>query len=320
MDLDFSSYETSNSSWLELNLSARLGSMNLELSYDLLQKLIAVFMQRKALCGFELHMGRVMHSFRTGATEPPVLSLLTVMLLLACHFAKDPKLKALEPIFLESTRLDIEANVARAHSFILSSMYTANPSLATNRAMSLLGQWFYFQSRMLEAQFHIAQAMRFAIAMGFHRLNSRILDHYTIPRDAPQVSGVEPWKPRDSTELGEAINASCTIRDLAGAMLMGLPPSLSLDEVTTVWPLLLSAFEESQELVPDDNYSIVALFDPVLSYEAANASQGGISCLMAKVCIIIYTASQLNIERLSGEILKSRMIGLHDSKAVTVQQ
>lgn len=73
--------------------------------------------------------------------------------------------------------------------------------------MSLLGQWFYFQSRMLEAQFHIAQAMRFAIAMGFHRLNSRILDHYTIPRDAPQVSGVEPWKPRDSTELGEAINA-----------------------------------------------------------------------------------------------------------------
>lgn len=58
---------------------------------------------------------------------------------------------------------------------------------------------------------------------------------------------------------------------------------------------------------------------------------------MAKVCIIIYTASQLNIERLSGEvfdmillylytkpqytqILKSRMIGLHDSKAVTVQQ
>lgn len=278
--------------------SLRLTSTHPEPPPDALTRLLRVFMQRKIMCGFELHIGRVMSSFQSGAAEPMVSALFNSMLLLAAYFAKDPDLKALENRFLARTKWEIETNIARAHGS--SGGRRGYNALYHLQAMFLLGQYFYLCGRMLEGYVHMTQAVQFAVTLGIHRLDSRMLGRYTSAAKFKSVFGRERWQPRDPVELGEAINLwwVCALRDLAGAVLNGLPPSVAPDEITTVWPVSLSEFENGGGL-SDDNYSAASLLDPKLSYMIADASQGSVFSILCKACIIMYTAGRLDTERMS---------------------
>lgn len=70
----------------------------------------------------------------------------------------------------------------------------------------MLGAYYYFKGRLLEGHVHTSQATRFAVALGVHQLNSRIFHPDKVANKVNQVSGTERWYPRDSVELGEAIN------------------------------------------------------------------------------------------------------------------
>jgi hypothetical protein len=48
--------------------------------------------------------------------------------------------------------------------------------------------------------------------------------------------------------MQRVVARTCAIRDLASSVLNGLPPSVSLDEITTVWPFPLSEFEEVSDV------------------------------------------------------------------------
>lgn len=74
-----------------------------------------------------------------------------------------------------------------------------------SRAMIMLGTYYYFKGRLLEGHVCISQATRFAVALGIHQLNSRIYRDKK-PNEIKGVFGTERWCPRDSIELGEAIN------------------------------------------------------------------------------------------------------------------
>jgi hypothetical protein len=196
-------------------------------------------MQRKTLCGFELHMGRVMHSFRAGATEPPVLSLLTAMLLLVStmiffihrvwyyvtyrlatfHKTLGRKDGSKGSWRVQSKRLrkTLHAPMEPGMGDTTLCIIYSQPSLLVDytlstyprcpgRAMTLLGQWFHLKGRMLEGQIHNIHAIRFAVALGLHRLNSRIYHHYITVTHGKPVTGLERWRPRDPVELGEGIN------------------------------------------------------------------------------------------------------------------
>lgn len=72
--------------------------------------------------------------------------------------------------------------------------------------MVMLGVYYYFKGRLLEGHVHTSHATRFAVALGVHQLNSRIFRQDLTTHQAKRTYGIERWCPRDSIELGEAIN------------------------------------------------------------------------------------------------------------------
>ncbi|CAE6411659.1 unnamed protein product [Rhizoctonia solani] len=221
------------------------------------------------------------------------------MLLLGCHFISEPELKLWEEMLYQRTKLEIEGNVARAY---LNDRSKYNP-LHHLQAMVMLGQWFYLKSRLLEGYVYMTRASRFAVALGLHELDSRIYGHYIVMNREPSCRGVERWSPRDPVELGEAINLwwACIVRDFGGTVLNGLPPSVSLEEIKTVWPVSLFDFEDTNgSELSNDNYSVASLFDPEHFHIVANISQDTASSIVAKATIITYCAGKLDTERISS--------------------
>ncbi|EUC62558.1 fungal specific transcription factor domain protein, partial [Rhizoctonia solani AG-3 Rhs1AP] len=238
-----------------------------------------MFMQRTQISGFELHIGRVLRSFQPGSSEPAVPALYYAMLLLGCHFISEPELKFWESMFFERTKLEIETNIARAHSNDTSKY---NP-LHHLQAMVMLGQWFYFKCRLLEGYVYMTRAMH-------HKLK-------------PPRRGAGRWSPRDPVELGEAINLwwACLMRDFIGTVLNGLPPSISLEEIKTVWPVSLSDFEDwSGSELSNDNHSIASLFDPEHFHIVTDISKDTANSIAAKATILICCAGKLDTERISN--------------------
>ena len=72
--------------------------------------------------------------------------------------------------------------------------------------MLILSQYYYFKSRMLEGHVYTNSTIQFAIAMGIHRLESRRIGDYTVVADSKPRLKRGRWQPRNSIELGEAIN------------------------------------------------------------------------------------------------------------------
>ncbi|CAE6527180.1 unnamed protein product, partial [Rhizoctonia solani] len=95
----------------------------------------------------------------------------------------------------------------------------------------------------------------------------------------------------------EAINVwwICCGLDMAGSALNGLPASISPEEITTVWPRLLSEYEPGQ-ITPNDEYSVESLFSPQLYPIVTDASQDNIKCLLAKACILMISSAKLATE------------------------
>ncbi|CAE6480883.1 unnamed protein product [Rhizoctonia solani] len=342
---NLSSYVASGAS-PGLNMLMPRGPANLSLPGEASRKLLNMFMQRKLASGFELHMGRVLRSFQPGSSEPAVPALYYSMLLLGCHFISEPELKFWENMFFERTKLEIEANIARAHSNDTSKY---NP-LHHLQAMVMLGQWFYFKCRLLEGYVYMTRAMQFAVALGLHELDSRIYGCYVVLNRKSSHRGARRWSPRDPVELGEAINLWCQATrfamtlgihrlrsrifremptlnmstgqilvehwypedqrelaeainiwwkccglDMAGSALNGLPASISPEEITTVWPRLLSEYEPGQ-IIPNDEYSVESLFDPQLYLIVTDSSQDNVKCLLAKACILMISSAKLAME------------------------
>ncbi|CAE6490305.1 unnamed protein product [Rhizoctonia solani] len=279
------------------DMLSRRGPSDLSLPGEASRKLLNMLMQRKQLSGFELHVGRVIRSFQPGSVEPAVPALYFAMLLLGCHFISEPELKFWENMFYERTKLEIEANIAKVHS---SNRSRYNP-LHHLQAMIMLGQWFYLKSRLLEGYVYVTRAMQLAVALGLHRLDSRIYGHYIVINQESSHRGVERWHPRDPVELGEAINLwwSCFQRDLGGTVLNGLPPSMSLEEIKTVWPISLADFEDGSEL-PNDNNSVASLFNPEYFHTVADVSQDISNSIVAKAITLTYCAGKLDTERISS--------------------
>ncbi|CEL51527.1 hypothetical protein RSOLAG1IB_00062 [Rhizoctonia solani AG-1 IB] len=261
-------------------------------------RLIDIFFQRHSQCGFELHIGRVRRALQPDAPEALTPALLNSMLLMGCYFAREQELKIWEDDFFERTKWAIEENITLAHSGG-DGKYN---SLHHVQAMSMFGLYYYFKGRLLEGHVHTAHTTRLAVALGLHKLNSRIF------RPAPEVSaskqplGIQRWHPRNPVELGEAINLwwSCMDTELAGSTLNGLPPCVSLeDDVTTVWPRLLSDFESGQPL-PNDDYSVNSLLDPETSSIVVSVSRDNVKSLIAKSYILMVWAAKLDIERVAN--------------------
>jgi hypothetical protein len=130
-------------------------------------------------------------------------------------------LKLWENEFFERTKWEIETNITRAHEGgegrynalqHLQSVYTPSSLKGVtnydslNRAMSMVGLYYYFKGRLLEGHVHTAHATQFALALGIHRLDSRIFRRERAAKKAEQMFEVKHWRPRDPIELGEAIN------------------------------------------------------------------------------------------------------------------
>ncbi|KAH7334931.1 hypothetical protein B0J17DRAFT_672136 [Rhizoctonia solani] len=262
-----------------------------EPSAEIVRRLLEVFVQRRVQCCFELDMNRVMRSLQHGAAEPIIPVLYNAMLLVACHFTRDPESKVWESVFLERTKWEIESNITRAHG---GRAHNYN-SLHHLVAMSLFGLYYYFKGRLLEGYVHTSQATRFAMTLGLHRLCSRIFRERSSTTIGQAL--VEPWHPVDQQELAEAINVwwKCCGLDMAGSALNGLSASISPEEITTVWPRLLSDYESGQ-IIPDDNYSVESLFDPELYYIVTDSSQDNVKCLLAKACILMISSAKLTTE------------------------
>ncbi|KAF8710650.1 hypothetical protein RHS03_02449, partial [Rhizoctonia solani] len=196
-------------------------------------------------------------------------------------------------MLFERTKLEVEANIARAYE---GDRGTYNP-LYHLQAMIMLGQWFYLKGRLLEGYVYVTRATRL--------LGRR----------------VKRWTPKDSVEIGEAINLwwACFIRDFCGSAMNGLPTSLSLGEIKTVWPVALSEFENSHVSIhgivqrriidltfvqesglPNDSHSVASLFDSRYCHIVADVSQASASCILAKCTVLTYCAGVIDTERISG--------------------
>lgn len=260
---------------------------------NVIEGLLEVFLRRHAQCGFELHMGRVIQSLQPGAPEPMIPALFNAMLLVGCYFVQDDSMKTWESTLLERAKLEIETNVTRAHG----GGKDKYNSLYHLQAMIMLGTYYYFKGRLLEGHVCISQATRFAVALGIHQLNSRIYRDKK-PNEIKGVFGTERWCPRDSIELGEAINVwwSCFAWDTDGSALNGLPSSVSFEDITTVWPRPISDFE-SGGVLPDDDYSTASFLDPELSDIVADTSGDSLQALLAKANTLMHLGVKLDLER-----------------------
>ncbi|QRW26957.1 transcriptional regulatory protein [Rhizoctonia solani] len=153
-------------------------------------------------------------------------------------------------MLFERTKLEVEANIARAYE---GDRGTYNP-LYHLQAMIMLGQWFYLKGRLLEGYVYVTRATR-----------------------------------------------ACFIRDFCGSAMNGLPTSLSLGEIKTVWPVALSEFENSHESgLPNDSHSVASLFDSRYCHIVADVSQASASCILAKCTVLTYCAGVIDTERISG--------------------
>ncbi|CAE6435030.1 unnamed protein product [Rhizoctonia solani] len=284
---------------LETNELSRRGVSAMSLPGEISRKLLNMSMQRTQISGFELHIGRVVKSFQPGSCEFTVPALYYAMLLLGCYFSPESELKFWENMIYERTKLEIETNTARA---LMGNSSKYNP-LYHLQAMVMLGQWFYLKGRLLEGHVYIARATRFVVALGIHALDSRIYGRYVVMSQGTTRRSVERWRPRDAIELGEAINLcwACFARDFAGTLLNGLPPSILLEEIQTVWPVSLSDFEDmsGSELL-NDSHSVASLMDPKYLDVVADISQDTASCLLAKGIMLIHCAGMLDTERISS--------------------
>ncbi|CEL56518.1 hypothetical protein RSOLAG1IB_07867 [Rhizoctonia solani AG-1 IB] len=294
LESDFTSYPSSGYPRIEVAVSRRLAAEGINIRPELLRSMLAIFVHRRGLTGYKLHTGRVLYNL--SASPEPVLALLYAILLTGCHFTEDPELKSWESAILDRTKSEIEENIARAHDY-WNGEYNALYHL---QAMLILSQYYYFKSRMLEAHVNTNSTVQFAVAMGIHRLNSRLLDHYTTTAFPKPGFGRERWRPRDSIELGEAINLlwGCVARDLIGGLINGLPPSLVPEEITTVWPISLSEFTKDSD-PPGDRYSVKELLSPDLSYVVADVSQDDPACLLIKALVLVHYAGKFDTERYS---------------------
>ncbi|KEP50705.1 NADPH-dependent diflavin oxidoreductase [Rhizoctonia solani 123E] len=294
LDSDFSSYPAAGCPCIEAAISGRLSSEGLDISPDSLKCMLTIFVHRRGLTGYKLHTGRVLHNLST--STKPVLALLHAILLTACHFAQDLELKSWETALLERTKSEIEANIVLAHGYG-SGGYNALYHL---QAMLILSQYYFFKSRMLEGHFYTNNTIQFAIAMGVHRLDSRMIGDYTPAVDLKPRLKRGRWQPQDSVELGEAINLlwGCVARDLIGGVMNGLPPSLPPEEITTVWPFPFAAYMENLTL-PNDHYSVKELLDPDSSSTVADVSRDNAACLLIKALVLVHYAGKFDTERVS---------------------
>ncbi|GAB1523346.1 hypothetical protein RhiTH_006490 [Rhizoctonia solani] len=203
-----------------------------EPSAEVVRHLLGVFAERRVQCCFELDLETVLRGLEPGSATPIVPALYYAMLLIACHFTQDPVLKIWETVFVQRVRWEIDNNITRSH-----------------------------RGRLLEGHVHTSQATRFAMALGLHRLHSRVFRESSRPSRTASRLLVEPWYPIDQHELAEAING---------------------------------------QTISDDHYSVASLFDPEFTHVATDVSQDNVRCLLSKACILMISSAKLETERLSG--------------------
>ncbi|KAF8756577.1 GAL4-like Zn(II)2Cys6 (or C6 zinc) binuclear cluster DNA-binding domain [Rhizoctonia solani] len=234
-----------NTPWFDSGVLSYKGSLNLNLPVEVSNIFLNMFMQRRSISGFELHIDRVIRSFQPRRSDAPVPALLYTILLLGCHFIPDPELKFWESVLFERAKLEIDANITRAHA---------------NDSKDIILYIIYTR------------------VMGSSKRK------------------MGRWSPRDSVELGEAINLwwACFERDYGGSLINGLPPSISLKDIKTGWPVALADFEAV------DVGTLASLLDIRYYHAIGDVSQDSSNCILAKCVTLVHCAGMLDTERISG--------------------
>jgi len=124
------------------------------------------------------------------------------------------------------------------------------------RASTLACCYFYAKARLAEGHNCGSTALKFAIACGFHNIDSVSLDtkFYLVPPCA------------DLIELGDRINTFWTLLcgDRAGSLVSGHPETIADDKITTVWPCPSQDYESGEYLLQPTG-TLTSMYDPDLT-------------------------------------------------------
>ncbi|KDQ11965.1 hypothetical protein BOTBODRAFT_189468 [Botryobasidium botryosum FD-172 SS1] len=216
----------------------------------------AAFLEFRWHFGIQWNMPRLLASLQLPATHPraPHPSLLNAVLLHGAFFCRTG-LKRYESLFYRRTSRELAISLEkgdRLFDFI--------------RGSALISCYLYGMARLSEAHTRISGTLRFAVACGLHNISSPSLDtrFHMIP---PCV---------DAIELGDRISTFWIlfVCDRAGSLILGYPNTLADDEITTILPYRLSAYESGDYLHQLVD-TIASMYDPHATLASARINHYG---------------------------------------------
>ncbi|KDQ16618.1 hypothetical protein BOTBODRAFT_144417 [Botryobasidium botryosum FD-172 SS1] len=245
------------------------------------EPLIQAFCKFRWQFGIQWNIPRLLASLNLSTTHPdaPHPAFLNAVLLHGAFFC-DTGLKRYEDLFYRRMSRELALSLEkgdRLFDFI--------------RASTLAGCYFYCAARLPEAHTRISSTLRFAVACGFHAISSPSLDtgFHLIPPCA------------DAIELGDRINTFWILfnADQMGSLLLASPSTISDDEITTILPHRLSAYENGDYILqPVDTLS--SMYDPFVAPAPAKMDHHGTLfpkslALLYRVCVLVARAKGVTV-------------------------
>ncbi|KDQ08838.1 hypothetical protein BOTBODRAFT_555615 [Botryobasidium botryosum FD-172 SS1] len=243
--------------------------------------LLTIFLSRRGQCTLQFHVKRFLDSLELPPEQGPHPALLNAMYLIACHFSTSRTLSGCETLFLSRVQKHLAQALAhsdRLFDFIL--------------AAGLLSRYYSFKGRLLEAHSTGVTVTRFALGCGLHKIKTREWKKVAQESEKTRTQGralLIP-QPKDSVELGERINAfwMLYINDRIISIGTGLPNAISDDDIETVWPAPMEAFE-SHTASDTEAGTIRSLYTP--AFRASTACLESLEALRAMGVALVDRAS-----------------------------
>jgi len=233
-----------------------------EVPTNLRDHLVDAFIRHRWLW-LEVYVPRFRESYKLPPSHPESIhpALLDAVCMIGCLHSKS-SFHIYAPLFYQKLQASLLQNLSSAdrfHDFI--------------RASYLLGRYCFVKKRLSQGHHHISTTARFAIACGFHKLNSMDLGSYSTSALLPP--------PKDAIELGERIYTFWGIfcADIISSMVLKLSTAIPHDDgsVTTMWPCAYEYYENGRAAgAPNNNltwlYHPLTVPGPVIDvYENAHA-------------------------------------------------
>ncbi|KDQ20146.1 hypothetical protein BOTBODRAFT_184119 [Botryobasidium botryosum FD-172 SS1] len=194
-----------------------------------------------------VHVPRFRDAYNHPPSHPESIhpALLDAMCMIGCLHSRSV-FHIYAPLFYQKLQASLLQNLSHSHKFH-----------DFIRASFLLGRYCLVKKRLLQGQHHISTTARFAIACGFHKLDSFDLGSYS-------TAGLLP-PPKDAIDLGERIRTFWAIwcADSIASMVLKSPAAIPHDgSVTTMWPCEYKYYENGQARHGLNN-NLASLYNPV---------------------------------------------------------